>query len=114
MLDSRGGYSDVVGEAQELVALLLKSVLRSLGVEVSKVHDVGTVLLRYAEQLPADARVGLGEVARISKRLRKERELSFYGAKDFIPTDEYGPQDGRQARAEAQYVFDWVNRLYPE
>lgn len=39
----RGGYSDVVREAQELVELLLKAVLRAVGVEVPKVHDVRPV-----------------------------------------------------------------------
>jgi hypothetical protein len=29
------------------------------------------------------------ELAVISKTLRKERELAFYGDLDFIPTDEY-------------------------
>jgi len=40
-------YSDVVREAQELVELLLKAVLRAIGVEVPKVHDVSRTLERH-------------------------------------------------------------------
>lgn len=33
-------YSDVVREAQEMVEILLKAVLRSIGAEVPRGHDV--------------------------------------------------------------------------
>jgi HEPN domain-containing protein len=45
-------YSDVVREAQELVELLLKAVLRAIGVEVPKVHDVGRTLEKHRSLLP--------------------------------------------------------------
>ena len=38
-------YSDVVREAQEVVELALKGVLRVLGVEPPKIHDVGPLIL---------------------------------------------------------------------
>lgn len=44
----------------------------------------------------------LDEVKRISKRLRKERELSFYGAEDFIPTEEYDLEDAQEAIRDAE------------
>ena len=40
-------YSDVVREAQEVVELALKGVLRVLGVEPPKIHDVGPLILEY-------------------------------------------------------------------
>ncbi len=46
-------YSDVVREAQELVELALKGMLRFVGVEPPKRHDVGDVLLQHRERLPA-------------------------------------------------------------
>lgn len=36
---SRGGYSDVVREAQELVELALKGILRAVGIDPPKVHE---------------------------------------------------------------------------
>ncbi len=49
----------------------------------------------------------------ISKRLRKERELAFYGDIDFIPTEEYSEKDARQALEAAQFVVEKVKTLLP-
>lgn len=38
----------------------------------------------------------------LSFRLRKEREFSFYGDVDFIPTEEYSEKDGRTALEQAR------------
>jgi len=38
-------YSDVIREAQELVELVLKGILRFIGIEPPKQHDVGRLLL---------------------------------------------------------------------
>lgn len=108
----RGGYSDVVREAQEVVELLLKAVLRALGAEVPRVHDVGRVVQGHAALLPEAARGGLAQVLEVSRRLRRERELSFYGAEDFIPTVEYGPEDAARAIAGSRLVYAWVDALF--
>lgn len=100
-----GAYSDVVREAQELVELLLKAVLRTIGVEVPKIHDVGRVLEKHRRLLPPALNNSLDEIKRISKRLRKERELSFYGAEDFIPTEEYDSMDADMAIKDAEFVL---------
>lgn len=42
--------------------------------------------------------------AEISKCLRREGELAFYGDIDFIPTEEYSPADGGRAYDEAAWV----------
>lgn len=103
-----GAYSDVVREAQELVELLLKAVLRSIGVEVPKVHDVSRTLDKHRQMLPPALVNSLDGIKRISKRLRKERELSFYGAEDFIPTEEYGVEDADMAIGDAEFVLKAV------
>jgi HEPN domain-containing protein len=106
----RRAYSDVVREAQELVELLLKAVLRASGIEVPKIHDVGRSLEANRALLPAGVVTHLGEIRRISKRLRKERELSFYGAEDFVPTEEYDEDDANQAVRESGLVLDVVRK----
>ncbi|MBZ4660009.1 MAG: hypothetical protein JG766_1932 [Desulfacinum sp.] len=108
----RQAYSDVVREAQELVELLLKAVLRAEGVEVPKIHDVGRVLEKYREHLPRGLTAHLPEIRRISKRLRKERELSFSGAEDFIPTEEYDLEDAEQAIDDAAFVYRIVSEAF--
>lgn len=82
-------YSDVIREAQELVELAVKGMLRFVGVEPPKQHDVGPLLLQHRDRLPALVADVAERLAELSRRLRKEREFAFYGDEDFIPTDEY-------------------------
>lgn len=105
-------YSDVVREAQEMVELLLKAVLRAIGAEVPKLHDVGRVLEKHRAMLPLVLNESLPEIKKISKRLRKERELSFYGAEDFIPTEEYDLEDASLAMRDAEFVLRKVGGAF--
>lgn len=98
------GYSDVVREAQELVELALKGLLRFIGIDPPKIHDVGGLVVQYADLLPEHARQHAVRLAEISKRLRKERELAFYGDIDFIPSEEYGVAQAKVALDEARWV----------
>ncbi|MCX8063451.1 MAG: HEPN domain-containing protein, partial [Anaerolineales bacterium] len=82
-------YSDVVREAQEIVELALKGILRYLGIDPPKWHDVGSILLDNQDRLPEDVASQAKQMAKISAWLRKEREFSFYGDIDFIPTEQY-------------------------
>ena len=104
-------YSDVVREAQEIVELAQKAMLRQVGIDPPKWHDVGRILLENAELFPENVRRDLPALARISKRLRKERELAFYGDVDFIPTEEYSKEDALQAIEEATFVVVVARRL---
>jgi HEPN domain-containing protein len=97
-------FSDVVREAQEIVELAQKGMLRWIGIDPPKWHDVGDILLEHAGKFPGQVQAALPELARISKRLRKERELSFYGDIDFLPAEEYSGEDAREAIAQAEYV----------
>jgi HEPN domain-containing protein len=117
MLDflyQRGAWSDVVREAQKMVELALKAMLRQAGLDPPKWHDVGPVLLEEAALFPDRLRPELPRLAAISKRLRKERAFSFYGDIDFIPTQEYSREDAHQTMEEAGYVLtvarDFIER----
>jgi hypothetical protein len=93
----KGAYSDVVQEAQEIVELALKGMLRAVGIERPKLHDVGDLLLAYRDRFPGDLAGRLEELAAISKALREERELACYGEVDVIPTEASSLADARQA-----------------
>jgi HEPN domain-containing protein len=110
LLMQHKAYSDVVREAQEAVELALKGMLRSVGIEPPKYHDVGGLLLQHADKFIPEVSAALVELATISKRLRKERELAFYGDIDFIPTEEYDEEDAESARRGARRVVE-VARL---
>ena len=111
VLLKKGAYSDVVREAQELVELALKGMLRTIGVEPPKLHDFGGLLLDFRERFPEDVRRQLADFAGISKRLRKERELAFYGDLDFIPTEEYSLEDARTAQQEAARILQSAKQV---
>lgn len=106
-------YSDVVREAQEIVELALKGMLRAQGVDPPRWHDVGGTLVEHAARFPAWLQPSLPRLAGISKRLRREREFAFYGDEDFIPTAEYTRADAAQALGEAQEVVAAAAQLIP-
>ena len=112
LLDA-GGYSDVVREAQEIVELALKGMLRQVGVEPPKWHDVGPLLLEHRSRFPPEVADELDALAAISKWLRREREFAFYGDVDFIPTEEYTLQDAERAIADAQKVVSVASCVIP-
>lgn len=101
-------YSDVVREAQEIVELALKGLLRYAGIEPPKWHDVSSILNENKNLLSSSIVKNLPRMTRISKRLRKERELAFYGDEDFIPTEEYDAKDARDAIRDAGFVVKMV------
>jgi hypothetical protein len=102
-------FSDVIREAQELVELAAKGMLRFVGVEPPKLHDVGRLLVQHRDRLPAPVADAVERVAEISHRLRKEREFAFYGDEDFIPTEEYGLDDASAAFADARFVVSLLD-----
>jgi HEPN domain-containing protein len=104
-------YSDVIREAQEIVELALKGLLRQAGIDPPKWHDVGTILEEQKRLFPAAVRKEIPRLTGISKWLRKERELSFYGDIDFIPTEEYTKKDALKAIRDADFVVRTVRKV---
>lgn len=104
LLMTKGAYSDVIREAQEIVELLLKGMLREVGVEPPKWHDVGSILQEERKRFPPVVQSEIDELARISTWLRKEREFAFYGDVDFIPTEAYRRDDGERAVTDVDRV----------
>lgn len=110
LLLKKGAYSDVMRKAQEIVELALKGMLRAIGIEPPKLHDVGGLLQEHRERLSTEIAHEVDELAVISKALRKERELAFYGDLDFIPTDEYSLPDAEKAKDGAEKVVRVARR----
>ena len=86
-------------------------MLRRCGIDPPKWHDVGGIILEHIERFPQDTHDALRECAKISKALRKERELAFYGDIDFIPTEEYGADDAAKVIDQARFVVDLAGRI---
>lgn len=97
-------YSDVIRESQEIVELCLKGILRYVGIEPPKFHDVGDLVIEHKDRFKGIPLKDLKKAASISKDLRKERELAFYGEIDFIPTEEYSKKDAKKAISDVEKV----------
>ena len=104
VLFDRESWADVVRESQEVVELALKGLLRSCGVDAPRIHDVSDVLLMERDRLPAPIRAEVESLAAISRDLRRDRELAFYGAEDLTPSSFYSRDDAVRARDGAARV----------
>jgi hypothetical protein len=105
LLLEAGEFADVVREAQELVELAMKGMLRWAGVDPPRWHDVGTVLQSQRARLPAAVQPGLDNLVKASARLRKEREMAFYGEIDLVPGKSYDREQAIAAIAAADAVL---------
>lgn len=101
-------WADVVREAQEIVEITLKALLRSCRIEVPRVHDVSPVLLDNRDRLPRQIDARLDELVNISRALRRDRELAFYGSEDLTPSEFYREEDAVTARAQARLLHEAV------
>jgi len=112
----RGNYPYVIRQSQEAVELLLKAALRLVGVEPPKWHDVGPVLKEVRDKFPDWFKSEIPLLARISRRLRREREPSMYGDEEsgLPPNAIYDEVDAREAFEHAVYVLKLVRRLLSE
>ncbi len=109
-----GLHADVVRESQEVVELALKGLLRMIGLDPPKEHDVSKFMARERRRLPKAILDNLAEIRRMSKRLRRERELAFYGDEDFVPSDEYDADDSSEAIQFAEAIVGWVEAARAE
>ena len=102
-------WADVVREAQEIVEITLKALLRTYRIEVPRIHDVSPVIEQNSDRFPAETREHLAEMMRISTSLRRDRELAFYGSEDLTPSEFYTAQDASTALREAKWIHGAVS-----
>ena len=112
LFESRS-WADVVRESQEVVELALKGVLRAFGVEPPRIRDVADVLLAERSRLPAELAPHVDRLAGVSRALRRDRELAFYGAEDLTPSTFYRESDAVLARDSARDVVATVRPYVP-
>jgi HEPN domain-containing protein len=98
-------YADVVRECQEACELALKGLIRISGHSVPHTHDVSGKLIEIKEDLPDSVRPHLSLLTKISKSLRRDRELSFYGSEDITPSDFYEESHALEAMKQLKEVL---------
>lgn len=107
-----GAWHLVVRRCQECVELVLKALLRQAGVEVPRLHDVGSLFLAHSNRF---ASLPLERLVSISRRLREERELSFYGddLTETPPQQLYYKEDANSALEDARFVVANAKPILP-
>ena len=94
-------FSDVVRESQEIVELCSKGILRVALIDPPHRHDVAAELNDSRKRLGQKHGATLDELITANHWLRREREMAFYGADDFDPTEGYSRQDADRAMGYA-------------
>jgi HEPN domain-containing protein len=107
-LHAEGAHGLTVRRSQEVVELALKGVLRFLGLEVPRIHDVSGFLRRHRDRLPSALDKHLDKIAQVSRALREEREMSFYGDEEagFGPEEIYTAEDADKAILDATFIYE--------
>ena len=110
ILYERHSWADVVRESQEIVELALKALLMSCNIEVPRIHDVSQILLDHVNLLPQELQKEVSLLSDISREMRRDRELAFYGSEDITPSNFYREQDAEKALKNTKYVVVTITR----
>lgn len=110
-LYSKRSWADVVRESQEIVELALKALLREAHIDVPRIHDVSGILLQEESRLPKEIQKELERLCDISRSLRRDRELAFYGSDDLTPSEFYQEKDAKEAIESAQFVVEKISQV---
>jgi HEPN domain-containing protein len=104
-------WADVVRESQEVVELALKALLRHHNIEVPRIHDVSGILENEKQRFPQAVQKNLERYMNISRTLRRDRELAFYGSEDLTPQEFYKKRDAEEAKSSAEWVVETLIKV---
>ena len=109
-------YPYAVRLSQECVELSLKAVLKAVGIEYPKIHDVSDVLVEVKERFPSWFRSEINFLRESSKILVKKREPSLYGGEEaFLSPDEViDKNDAEDATTRANKTYNLCEKLLTE
>ncbi len=101
----------VVRRCQEVVEMALKGLLALVGIEIPRIHDVGFLIQQNKNRFSAEIQREADRIQSISRRLKKERETSFYGDEELmLPPDAlYNEDDAKTALEEARFILGFVS-----
>jgi HEPN domain-containing protein len=101
-----GAWNLVVRRVQEVVELSLKGLLKLMGVESPKTHDVGDTFAKICTEKKIDIKGReLTEMQQISHQLAQDRAPAFYMEK------EYTREQANQALQSAEKVLTGAQEL---
>jgi len=108
-----GNYPYAVRLSQECVELSLKAVLKAVGIEYPKIHDVSDILVDVEARFPEWFRAEVGFLRESSKVLVKKREISLYGGEEAFlsPEEVISRGDAEDATQRADKTYELCRRL---
>lgn len=100
----------VVRRSQECVELLLKGLLRKSGLDVPRLHDVGNLIRQNKERFSPTIVANMDRIVSVSRQLRQEREVSFYGDEEQeLPASAmYTQIDAQVAKENAEWMMQLI------
>jgi len=106
-------YPYAVRLSQECVELSLKAVLKAVGIEYPKIHDVSDIFLEVEGRFPSWFRSEIGFLRESSKILVKKRELSLYGGEETFlsPEEVIDRNEAEDATSRAEKVYSLSRKL---
>lgn len=109
-------YPYTVRLSQECVELCLKAILKAVGIEYPKIHDVSDILVDVTNRFPGWFQAEVGFLSESSKILVKKREPSLYGGEEAFlsPEDVISKTDAEDALKRAKRTFESCRKLLNE
>lgn len=100
-------WNGTIRRAQEVVELSLKAVLKTLGIDYPKDHDVGKIFIEALKRkhIEANEKI-LAHIENISSKLANNRAPAFYFEKI------YTKEQAKKARDDATTVLNFVTELF--
>lgn len=113
---ARGDYPRTVRRAQECIELAAKAVLRALGIEFPREHDVSDVLRELGGDLPSWFQEVLPQIAESLHRITPKRGPAMYGfERELRPSrGAFTQEDGAAALRDAEFVYEQCERFFRE
>ena len=111
-----GNYPYAVRLSQECVELSMKAVLKIVGIEYPKIHDVSDVMVDVKDRFPDWFKMELKFLRESSKVLLKKRELSLYGGEEAFlsPEEVISRGDAEDATERAAKTYELCRKLILE
>jgi HEPN domain-containing protein len=99
--------------SQECVELSLKAVLKAVGIEYPKIHDISDILVDFVDRFPEWFRAELEFLRESSKMLAKKREISLYGGEEAFlsPEEVISESDAEDATRRAGKAHELCKTL---
>jgi len=110
---AEANYPYAVRLSQECVELSLKAVLKLVGIDYPKIHDVSDVLVEVKDRFPNWFKAEIDFLRDSSKILVKKREPSLYGSEEaFLSPDEVmNKDDAEDAVMRAEKIYKLCENL---